>query len=77
MNDQEDKYLLAFAAENATQVRDITEMLAELGLSYNEELELSDDYAVLAKEGMWWPAPWLVLHEGNAWFVADIDAPAG
>jgi hypothetical protein len=70
-----DDYLAAIAVENATGVRMAFEILLKLGLRFNNASESSDDFVVAAKEGLWWPAPWLIAHPKGYWFIADVDAP--
>ena len=73
----QDEYLIAIPAKNATEVRDIFERLLGLGFSYDDGIQRSDDFAVAAKEGMWWNVPWLIMgSEGQCWFIADVEAPA-
>jgi hypothetical protein len=72
---QEDEYLIGVGAENATEVRDVFEKLLEMGLTYDDQSERSTDFVVIAKEGMWWPVPWLVSDLMGCWFIADVEAP--
>ncbi len=72
---QEDEYLVSVGAENATEVRNILEQITGMGLSFEEGTDESQDFAVMAKEGIWWPVPWLVTTDLGAWFIADVDAP--
>jgi hypothetical protein len=72
---QEDAYLIGIGAENATGVRDVFEQLLDMGLAYDEASQSSPDFAVVAKEGMWWPVPWLVRDTSGCWFIADVEAP--
>lgn len=72
---QEDEYLIGIGAENATEVRDVFEQLLAMGVTYDEQAESSADFVVVAKEGMWWPAPWLVSDMTGCWFIADVEAP--
>jgi|GEM_PF-2314455 len=72
---QEDEYLIGIAAGNATEVRVIFEQLLGMGVSFNENTESSDDFTVLAKEGIWWNVPWLVSNDIGSWFIADVEAP--
>lgn len=73
---QEDEYLVAIGVANATEVRNVFESIERMGLNYDTRREASDDFVVMAKEGIWWPAPWLVYNDEGCWFVADVDAPA-
>lgn len=73
---QEDEYLMAIGAENATEVRNILEQLSGLGLTFEEGSEESGDFAVMAKEGIWWHVPWLIYTDLGCWFIADVEAPA-
>ena len=66
---------MAIGAENATEVRNILEQLTGLGLSFDEGSEESGEFAVMAKEGMWWPVPWLIYTDLGCWFIADVEAP--
>jgi len=72
---QEDEYLIGIAVENATGVRKCMEILLKLGLKFNEDREDSDDFTVVAKEGIWWKVDWLVHSMEGAWFIADVEAP--
>lgn len=72
---QEDEYLVAIGLQNATEVRNAMETLEGLGIDFNDDTSRSDDFTVLAKEGIWWPVPWLVNKEGNSWFIADVEVP--
>jgi hypothetical protein len=72
---QEDEYLIAIGLANATEVREVFEHLLKAGLRYDEQAGASDDFVVMAKEGIWWPAPWLVCNGEGCWFIADIEAP--
>ncbi len=72
---QEDDYIVGIAAENATEVRSVFEQLLGMGLDFNENTESSEDFAVVAKEGMWWQVPWLVSTGLGCWFIADVEAP--
>jgi hypothetical protein len=72
---QEDEYLIGIAVNNATEVREVFEQLLELGLSYNDQTDSSEDFTVWAKEGLWWPAAWLVNNDEGCWFIADVEAP--
>ena len=72
---QEDEYLIAIAVENATEVRNCLETLLALGLKFNEGRDDSDDFTVVAKEGIWWNVKWLIHDPDGAWFIADVDAP--
>lgn len=74
-NVQEDEYLLGIAVENATEVRKCLEILMKLGLKFNQGRDDSDDFAVVAKEGLWWKVNWLVHSMEGAWFIADVEAP--
>jgi len=72
---QEDEYLVGIGAENATEVRNCFEELLKLGLRFNENDDTSEDFAVMAKEGIWWPVPCLVYNDEGCWFIADVQAP--
>jgi len=72
---QEDEYLLALAVENPTEVRKCLETLLRLGLNFNDGRDDSDDFTVVAKEGIWWKVDWLVHSLEGAWFIADVNAP--
>lgn len=72
---QEDEYLIAVGLRNATEVRDAIELIEKLGLEFNNHTSRSDDFSILAKEGIWWPVPWLVIKDGNSWFIADVEVP--
>jgi len=72
---QEDDYLLAIAVENATEVRKCLEILLRLGLKFNEGRDDSEDFTVVAKEGIWWKVGWLIHSPEGAWFIADVNAP--
>ncbi len=72
---QTDVYLIGIAVENATEVRDCFETLLQSGLTYNERSGSSDDFTVVAKEGIWWTVPWLVNNRDGCWFIADVEAP--
>ena len=73
----QDEYLVAIPAESAKEIRDIFERLLGMGFSYDEGLQHSDDFAVAAKEGLWWNVPWLIVGgSGQSWFIADVEAPA-
>lgn len=72
---QEDEYLIAFSVENATGVRNCFELLLGLGFTYHDGRGRSDDFTVVAKEGIWWPVPWLVNNNEGCWFIADVEAP--
>lgn len=73
---QEDEYLVAVGVANATEVREVFEKLLKMGITYNDKTESSDNFVVLAKEGIWWPAPWLVYNDVGCWFIADVAVPA-
>lgn len=73
---QEDEYLVGIGVTNATEVREVFEHIERMGLRYDTAAEASDDFVVMAKEGIWWPALWLVYNDKGCWFVADVDAPA-
>ncbi len=73
---QEDEYLVAIGVGNATEVRYVFEQLLGMGLVYDERREASDHFVVMAKEGIWWSAPWLVYNDGGCWFIADVEAPS-
>jgi len=72
---QEDEYLVAIGLKNATEVRRAIEIVENLGIAYNDTLSRSDDFTILAKEGIWWPVAWLVNNAGSSWFIADVEAP--
>ncbi len=72
---QRDEYLVAIGTENATGVRTIFDELVLLGLTFNEDTERTDDFVVLAKEGIWWEVPWLISNEKGCWFIADVEVP--
>lgn len=72
---QEDEYLVGIGLANATEVRNVFEQLIKMGFTYSESNEASDDFVVLAKEGIWWAAPWLVYNDTGCWFIADVEAP--
>lgn len=72
---QEDEYLFAVGLKNATEVRQAMELIENLGLTFDQRLSRSDDFTILAKEGIWWPVAWLVNNEGSSWFIADVEAP--
>ena len=72
---QEDEYLIAVAVENPTEVRKCLETFLKLGLSFNKGRDDSDDFTVVAKEGIWWKVGWLVHSLEGAWFIADVNAP--
>jgi hypothetical protein len=72
---QEDDYLVGIGVKNATEVRDAFEKLVELGLSFDDKSGSTDDFTVVAKEGIWWPAGWLVSNLEGCWFIADVEAP--
>lgn len=74
----QDEYLVGIPAKNATEVRDVFERLLGLGFTYDDGGRRSDDFAVASKEGVWWTVPWLIIGaEGQCWFIADVEAPAG
>ncbi len=72
---QEDEYLVGIGVANATEVRQVFERLLQLGLSFDDASDSSDHFAVMAKEGMWWPVPWLIYSDEGCWFIADVEAP--
>ena len=72
---QEDDYLVGIAAKNATEVRETFEELLKLGFSFDDKSGSSDDFAVMAKEGIWWNVGWLVSNMEGCWFIADVEAP--
>jgi hypothetical protein len=73
---QEDDYLIGMGVKNATEVREVFEKLLELGLSFDDASATTDDFTVVAKEGIWWPVAWLVSNDEGSWFIADVEAPA-
>jgi len=73
---QEDDYLIAIGVKNATEVREVFEKLLELGLNFDDASATTDDFTVVAKEGIWWPVAWLVSNDEGSWFIADVEAPA-
>ncbi len=73
---QQDEYLVAVGASNATEVRTIFETFISLGLAFDGRADRTDDFVVLAKEGIWWDVPWLVSTDEGSWFIADVNAPA-
>ena len=72
---QEDEYLFAIGLKNATEVRKAMETIEKMGLEFDDATSRSDDFTILAKEGIWWPVAWLVNNEGSSWFIADVEAP--
>jgi hypothetical protein len=72
---QEDDYLIGIGVKNATEVREVFEKLLELGLAFDEASATTDDFTVIAKEGIWWPVAWLVSNDDGSWFIADVEAP--
>ena len=72
---QEDEYLIAIGLKNATEVRTAMEIIEKMGLEYDDAGSRSDDFTILAKEGIWWPVAWLVNNQGSSWFIADVEAP--
>lgn len=72
---QEDEYLLAIGLKNATEVRKAMEIIEDMGLEFDDASSRSEDFTILAKEGIWWPVAWLVNNEGSSWFIADVEAP--
>jgi hypothetical protein len=74
---QEDDYLVGIGVKNATEVREVFETLLKLGLTFDDNADRTDDFTVVAKEGIWWPVGWLVSNLEGCWFVADVEAPAG
>lgn len=73
---QEDDYLVGIGVKNATEVRTVFEKLLALGLSFDDASATTDDFTVVAKEGIWWPVAWLVSNDEGSWFIADVEAPA-
>jgi hypothetical protein len=73
---QQDEYLIAVGAANATEVRKIFEKFVSLGLTFDSKSDRTDDFVVLAKEGIWWEVPWLLSTDEGSWFIADVNAPA-
>lgn len=73
---QTDDYMISIAADNATEVGRITETLIGMGLDFNDATDSSDDFAVVAREGLWWDTPWLISNDDGCWFIADVQAPA-
>jgi hypothetical protein len=74
---QEDDYLIGIGVKNATEVREVFEKLLQLGLTFDDSSATTDDFTVVAKEGIWWPVGWLVSNDEGCWFVADVEAPGG
>ena len=74
---QEDDYLISVGVKNATEVREVFEKLLELGLTFDDASATTDDFTVVAKEGIWWPVAWLVSTDEGSWFIADVEAPLG
>ena len=72
---QEDEYMIAIGLKNATEVRESMQMAEGLGLVYETTTARSEDFTILAKEGIWWPVAWLVYDDGKSWFIADVEAP--
>lgn len=72
---QEDDYLVGIGVKNATEVREAFEALISMGLSFDDNTDRTDDFTVVAKEGIWWPVGWLVHNDEGCWFVADVEAP--
>ena len=72
---QEDEYLFAIGLKNATEVREAMETIGEMGLEFDDASSRSEDFTILAKEGIWWPVAWLVNNGGSSWFIADVEAP--
>jgi len=72
---QEDEYMIAIGLKNATEVREAMLIAESLGLVYEAATSRSDDFTILAKEGIWWPVAWLVYDDGKSWFIADVEAP--
>ncbi len=72
---QEDEYLISVGVKNATEVRECMGTLLEMGLSFDDSAGSSEDFTVFAKEGIWWPAAWLVNNGESCWFIADVESP--
>jgi len=72
---QEDDYLVGIAVKNATEVRETFEELLKMGLSFDNKSGSSDDFTVMAKEGIWWDVDWLISNMEGCWFIADVEAP--
>lgn len=72
---QEDNYLIGIGVKNATEVREVFEKLLDLGLTFDDASATTDDFTVVAKEGVWWPVAWLVSNDDGSWFIADVEAP--
>jgi len=72
---QEDEYLFAIGLQNATEVRKAMNLVEEMGLEFDDAASRSEDFTILAKEGIWWPVAWLVNNDGSSWFIADVEAP--
>ncbi len=73
---QEDDYLFGIGVKNASEVRDVFEKLLSLGLTFDDATNRTDDFTVVAKEGIWWSVGWLVSNMEGCWFIADVEAPA-
>ena len=73
---QEDEYLFAIGLKNAAEVRQAMAIIERMGLEFDDATSRSEDFTILAKEGIWWPVAWLVNNEGSSWFIADVEAPA-
>jgi len=49
----------------------------ELDLTFDDASATTDDFTVVAKEGISWPVAWLVSNDEGSWFIADVEAPLG
>ena len=72
---ERDDYLIHLRCKNPTEVANITDHLLRLGFNFDHDKNSSTEFTVMAKEGLWWPVPWLIVKGEFGWFVADVDAP--
>lgn len=72
---EQDEYLYAIKGKYVTHMATATELLIKSGVRFDESNNRSDDFTVMAKEGLWWKVEWLILQGDQAWFIADVEAP--
>jgi len=71
----EDEYMCCLYGKNATDIRPFIDQLTRNGIHFDPRKNESDQFTVLAKEGLWWKSPWLIHNYRDAWFIADVEAP--